>query len=226
MKKLTGLLIVTLLVVSPMSASALEALTDSAMNQVTAQAGVNIGADNIIIYKSELTAKKYVDSDGIAGAINGHMVYQGDGSEAALYVQNSDTITLIDGVHFAGGTPDTNLNIEWGTTINANVYTYDADGNRLTETFTAGATLDQLMDHKKKTLSIDIANIVLGADRTKTAVVIGLPTIVIQTNGGTQVVGLENRSGAATAEDGELIKIEKPQTVVAILDGMVTISAH
>jgi hypothetical protein len=226
MKKLTGLLIVALLVVSPLSASALEVLTDSAMNQVTAQAGVNIGADNIVIYKSELTATKYVDSDGIDGAINGHMVYQSNGTAGALYIHNSDTITLIDGVHFAGGALDDNLNINWDTTINANVYTYDDDGNRLTEDFTADATLDQLMDHKKKTLSIDIANIVLGADRTKTAVVIGLPTIVIQSSGGTQVIGLENRSGAANSEDGELITIEKPQTVVAILDGMLTISAH
>ena len=226
MKKLTGLLIIALLVIAPMSASALEALTDSAMNQVTGQAGVNIGADNIIIYKSELSAKKYVDSDGILGAVNGHLVYNGDGNEAALYVQNSDTITLIDGVHFAGGVLDSNLNINWNTEIFANTYTYDADGNRDTANAAAVVTLDQLMNHKKKTLSIDIANIVLGADHTKTAVVIGLPTIVIQSNGGTQVVGLESRSGATTAEDGELIKIEKPQTVMAILDGMLTISAH
>ncbi|MBI9092759.1 MAG: hypothetical protein JEZ12_26380 [Desulfobacterium sp.] len=233
MKKLTGLLIVALLVISPMSASALEALTDSAMNQVTAQAGVSIGADNIVIYKSELSATKYVDSDGIAGAVHGHMVYNGDGAEAALTVQNSEIITLIDGVHFAGGTPDDNLNIDWTTEIDANVYAYDADGNRSNETFTLGATLDQLVNHKKKTLDIDIANIVLEADvngiqRTKTAVVIGLPTIVIQSNGGTQVIGLENRSDAniPTREDGELIKIERPQTVVAILDGFLTISAH
>ncbi len=233
MKKVTGLLIVALLVVAPMSASALEALTDSAMNKVTAQAGVNIGADNIVIYKSELSAKKYVDSDGIPGVVNGHMVYNGDGAAAALTIQNSDIITLIDGVHFAGGTPDTNLNIDWTTEIDANVYTYDADGNRLTETFTADATLDQLVNHTKKTLSIDIANIILEADangiqRTKTAVVLGLPTIVIQSNGGTQVIGLENRSDSSIAarEDGELITIEKPQTVVAILDGMLTISAH
>jgi hypothetical protein len=63
MKRFTGILAAAAIAIAPMSASALEALTDNAMNDVTAQAGVSIAVDDIVIYQNSIADTTYTDSD-------------------------------------------------------------------------------------------------------------------------------------------------------------------
>lgn len=63
MKRFTGILLAALLVLAPLSASALEALTDSAMGDVTGQAGVAIGLDDVVILIEGVQDTIYTDTD-------------------------------------------------------------------------------------------------------------------------------------------------------------------
>lgn len=108
MKRFTGILAAATIAFAPMSASALEALTDNAMNDVRAQAGVSIGLDDIVIYQTGIADTTYTDTDGTsyvniviaAGGGDGHSTY-GDVGSAGIMIDYADAIqklTIIDGI--------------------------------------------------------------------------------------------------------------------------------
>lgn len=65
MKKFTGFIAAAAIAITPMSSSALEALTDNAMNSVTGQAGVSIAIDDVVIYQESMADVTYFDTDGV-----------------------------------------------------------------------------------------------------------------------------------------------------------------
>jgi hypothetical protein len=67
MKKLVLALIVAL-TLAPFSAFGLEMMTDDSMKDVTAQAGVAIAIDDVVL-EQHIGATKYIDSDGIGGNV-------------------------------------------------------------------------------------------------------------------------------------------------------------
>jgi hypothetical protein len=98
MKRFASIVLGALLVSAPMNASALEALTDNGMNDVTGQAGVSIALDDIVIYQSSIADSIYWDTDGMThkgenvGAIGaaGIKITYGDGE--------MEKLTTLDGI--------------------------------------------------------------------------------------------------------------------------------
>jgi len=66
MKKLTGILIAAALLLAPISASALEMMTDASMKDVTGQAGVSIAIDDVVL-EQWVGTTTYTDTDGTDG---------------------------------------------------------------------------------------------------------------------------------------------------------------
>jgi len=100
MKRFTGILAAATIALAPMSASALEALTDNAMNDVRAQAGVSIALDDIVIYQTGIADTTYTDTDGMTSAVTpGGTV--GNVSTAGVKISYDGAIqklTIIDGI--------------------------------------------------------------------------------------------------------------------------------
>ncbi|MCF8026450.1 MAG: hypothetical protein K9K82_13310 [Desulfobacteraceae bacterium] len=65
MKRLVIALITAAFIFAPMSASALEMMSDKNMKDVTGQAGVSIGIDDIVIYQESVADVTYRDTDGL-----------------------------------------------------------------------------------------------------------------------------------------------------------------
>jgi hypothetical protein len=76
MKRFNSLVLGALIAMAPMSASALEALTDSSMNDVTGQAGVSIAIDEVVLVQ-HIGESKYTDTDGTDG-VNGASIVIGN----------------------------------------------------------------------------------------------------------------------------------------------------
>jgi len=102
MKRFTGILAAATIALAPMSASALEALTDNAMNDVRAQAGVSIALDDIVIYQTGIADTTYTDTDGMSkGAPEGQPTTVGAVTSAGVKIAYDGAIqklTIIDGI--------------------------------------------------------------------------------------------------------------------------------
>jgi hypothetical protein len=103
MKKLTGFIAAVGIALAPMSASALEALTDNAMSDVTAQAGVHIAIDDVILFQT-IDYTKYTDTDGMdenkytyhqAGDTNTDNVAD---DAASLVISKKETLKVINAI--------------------------------------------------------------------------------------------------------------------------------
>lgn len=102
MKKLTGFIAAVGIAFAPMSSSALEALTDNAMNDVTAQAGVHIAIDDVILFQT-IDYTKYTDTDGMDDT---RYTYQkvGEVSDnatddaASLVISKKETLKVINAI--------------------------------------------------------------------------------------------------------------------------------
>jgi hypothetical protein len=240
MKRFTGILAAAAIAIAPMSASALEALTDSAMNDVTAQAGVSIAVDDIVIYQNSIADTTYTDSDsGLGIKID--------------YAANSNKVTILNAI----------------TDDNSGYGIADFNGMGLTE-YTAGTigmvgvTMTDPGDPTATppvdptfsgptgfqtgaaALSIDIGTCdVLTAGKnfngmqfaaaggTVGGVIIGLPTLEITTyrSNDTKTISMVHDGGAvansAVNVNKEYIKITKDgYSKMAILGGTIEIAPH
>ncbi len=116
MKRFTGILAAAAIALAPMSASALEALTDNAMNDVTAQAGVSIALDDIVIYQTSIADTTYTDTDGMT---------TGNGTEGNVlsagikigYDKAMQKLTIIDGITTSGIYSISNMQDTFGARI-------------------------------------------------------------------------------------------------------------
>ncbi len=102
MKKFTNFVLAALLVLAPLSASALEALTDSNMNSVTGQAGVSIAVDDIVLVQ-KIGKVSYTDSD----------------SGASLFISDREVVKTINAIT-GDATIDADLQADYKTANAAN----------------------------------------------------------------------------------------------------------
>ena len=275
MKKLTGFIAAVGIALAPMSASALEALTDNAMNDVTAQAGVHIAIDDVILFQT-IDYTKYTDTDGMdenkytwhkAGDTNTDNLTS---DAASLVISKKETLKVINAIWTAAevgtgyGIPGATLG-STGTAFTGSTVTdlqLAADGWVGTKTFGGSTTLGIPAGYRNKdidgdgkldifspsALMIDIGNckvlsaaaaaksaVVDGvnADSTVTGVCITLPTVEIKTSADSYFVGIEeggadgNTTRLTTINSGKnFIKIEKGNSLMAILGGNIEIAPH
>ena len=135
MKRFTGILAAAAIAIAPMSASALEALTDNAMNDVTAQAGVSIALDDIVIYQTGIADTTYTDTDGMSSFTAGNLATtppnspfttEGNVASAGIMIDYADAmqkLTIIDGI-----LSDTDKSGKYSATTLAGIFTPAATG--------------------------------------------------------------------------------------------------
>lgn len=87
MKKLLVALVVGTLLALPMSAMAMDALTQSQLESVEGQAGVSIGFGNSVTIGLSFSSLSLGDPDGVTGAANeGWLIIQSDSADQAAYM--------------------------------------------------------------------------------------------------------------------------------------------
>ncbi|MCF8025154.1 MAG: hypothetical protein K9K82_06670 [Desulfobacteraceae bacterium] len=111
MKRLTAILVAGLFVLAPLSASAMEMMSDSNMKDVTGQAGVSIAVDDVVIYQEAIADTTYWDTDGFteyqysasANAGNGGLVVEGTADDGTYgvtidYTNNTKKLITVDAI--------------------------------------------------------------------------------------------------------------------------------
>ena len=221
MKRFTGFILAALLVLAPLSASALEALTDSNMNDITGQAGVSIAIDNVVIYQNSVADVTYTDTDGTDGLSTGLMIDYAD--------NNSHKLITVDAI-----TDDTNYGVAFFNTTFGSTLGFSSNTAGMAQAPAAGTFQTQA-----KALSIDIGtcpvltagnNWNYGSTTMVTAgVVIGLPTveIAVYNANDTKEIKIVGRTGTAINDDRAYIQITKSgYSKYAILGGTLEIAPH
>lgn len=199
MKKLTYFILSALIVLAPLSASAIEAMNADSMKAATGQAGVSIAIDQVILYQNtgDIT---YVDNDGTDGNAAGIEL---TGGETLLYIN-----ALINGDEGESGIDYTGANYLNGA-LDPSALTIDV------------GRCDVLT-------AIGLANGDLVAGEYTGGVVIGLPTIEIYDALGSndQVISLVQSTAANNGE--EFIEIQTSGSMMALLggDAVVEIAPH
>lgn len=201
MKRLTYFIFGALIVLAPLSASAIEAMNADSMKAATGQAGVSIAIDDVILYQNtgDIT---YVDNDGTDGNAAGIKI---TGGETLLYI---DALIIGDGTEGASGIDYTSANYLDGA-LDPSALTIDV------------GRCDVLT-------AIGLANGDLVAGEYTGGVVIGLPTIEIYDALGSndQVISLVQSTAANNGE--EFIEIQTSGSMMALLggDAVVEIAPH
>ena len=246
MNKFFGIIAAAAIALAPMSASALEALNDSAMNDVTGQAGVSIALDDIVIYQTGVADTTYIDTDGLMShALTGAASQVGNITQAGImidYVDNYQKLTIIDGIiddTFHGGmysaatltglfTGAPSVGMATGSSIVKDPLT----GNTDNDDYRTGAsplTID-VGTCQSLTAGLNFNGGVTAAPNADVAgVIIGLPTIEIQTYYTTDIkdVKLAEVTGSAVNGTKEFIRIKKSgNSTMAILGGRIEIAPH
>ncbi|MCP4118398.1 MAG: hypothetical protein GY737_23985 [Desulfobacteraceae bacterium] len=254
MKRFTGILAAAAIAIAPMSASALEALTDNAMNSVTAQAGVSIGLDDIVIYQTGIADTTYTDTDGTsyidilaANPQDAHQTY-GNVARAGIMIDYDDALqklTIIDGITDADDKGGKYSAAELALTFtDAPAVGFIATGDVVgTVDPTTGNNFAEITDAAvdnyttgARPLTIDVGTCQAltkgynwnGGVGDIAGVIIGLPTIEIQSyhTTDTKTVKLVGAVGAAN-NDRAFIEITKSgHSTMAILGGRLEIAPH
>ncbi|MFZ2633059.1 MAG: DUF6160 family protein [Desulfosalsimonadaceae bacterium] len=205
MKKLTHLIVGTMIVLAPLSASALEALSADSMKAATGQAGVSIGIDDVILYQNTGDTT-YVDNDGT------------DGTAGGVEITGAESLLAINAIIGDGSDADTADDLVGS--VAAHLTNYD------TMLTTAGYTLTP------SALTIDVGTCdvltAISASTTDTigGVAIGLPTLEIYDAlaNNEKIISLV-QAGAANDGD-EFIEIQTTGNTMAILGGTLEIAPH
>ncbi len=227
MKRFTGILAAAAIAIAPMSASALEALTDNAMNDVTAQAGVSIAIDDVVIYQTSIADTTYTDTDSGLGI---KIDYADTSNKLSVFnaIEGQDGATVgeaLYGVEYFNGLGLTG---------------YDADTVGI-----VGGGAETGYQTKAAALSIDVGtcetmtagkffNGDLPAGATVGGVVIGLPTLEITTYRSndsktiSMVFDADSQVTNTAANTGlNFVKITKDgYSKMAILGGTIEIAPH
>lgn len=241
MKKLTGILIAAALVLAPMSASALEMMTDSNMKDVTGQAGVSIAIDDVVIYQQSIADTTYWDTDGNTQYNPNGTVATSDSSYGIqiAYDNNTQKLITIDAIY---NESTDGLGGEYNASALGGVFT-QLDGTDYTDTEIAA---DGNAFNEAHALTIDVGtcsvltagkSFNLGQTAPVAGVVIGLPTVEIvqYNNANRRAISLQTESGGdvlttegqAVNAGKKFIEIEKTGTSkMAILGGTVEIAPH
>lgn len=241
MKRLTAILAAGALFLAPLSVSAMEMMEDSSMKDVTGQAGVSIGIDDVVLYQESIADTTYWDTDG-----NGDVDTEEYGVEIS-YDNNVKKLTTIDAIVDNSRKIDVDGN-EHGKYANAGLDEVFSDSDN--DFDLADNSIDEIgIDQSGSSpLTIDVGvaetltdglqyNEGLGSDGNTDAkmagVIIGLPTVEI-TNYHTEdrrTIGLTaSNSGeddGTVNADADFIDIEQSGTSqMAVLGGTVEIAPH
>jgi hypothetical protein len=213
MKKFTGFIAAAAIAIAPMSASALTALTDNAMNDVTGQAGVSIAIDDVVM-ETWVGETKYTDvggaftGDGDASLViaDKHTVkfYNAFGAVAAGVLHSPGANGLIKSTVHADaqaqmGSPAHALTIDVGTAL----------------TLSAAASINNGGDPTDPT---DVLN------QRIAGVIIGLPTLEIHTVSDSYEVGISSTGAENTGAN--FILVENGAKTQHILGGTLEIAPH
>ncbi|MCF8026649.1 MAG: DUF6160 family protein [Desulfobacteraceae bacterium] len=238
MKRLTAILVAGLFVLAPLSASAMEMMSDSNMKDVTGQAGVSISIDDVVL-EQWVGETRYTDTDGFAtaeynptaDAANslGYVVTEGTSTSVVI----SDQHKIQDIQAITSMQPDGQGGVEFvspgnlGLTNNTARYNYDGSGDGVADTFKASAltidvgTCEALTAGKNYNLSLDMGS---EPGISVAGVVIGLPTVEINTSASTQTIGIAQ---AGAVNDGKnFITIEQGASTMHVLGGTLEIAPH
>lgn len=205
------------------SAFALTSMTADSMKSATAQAGVSIGLDGIII--EEFTgATTYTDEDG-AGGLGGSIVISDRHTLKGYYALPNDQAGAGNDFYkqaFAGhviamGGTLANTDV-LGTISNTHALTIDVG---ICPILSVGNYLNSTGGDPT---AITVAAMTSAAD-AMTGVVIGLPTIVITTTADSYSVGVSS-TNACNNNNADFIAISQGASAMAILGGSIEIAAH
>ena len=211
MKKFTGFIAAAAIALAPMSSSALEALTDNALNDVTGQAGVSIVIDDVIL-ETWVGATTYTDTDGNGDAVAGSIIVADKHT-----VKTFSAITRVDGGVFTS--PGLGLAND---TVTVNT---DITGDGVADVFTAHAlTIDVGTCSVYSDGASYNSGLAGGVDLTMTGVVIGLPTLEITTSADTYTVAVTQTGAHNTG--AEYIQVTTGDKVQHILGGVLEIAPH
>ena len=211
MKKLTGILIAAALILAPMSVSALEMMTDSNMKDVTGQAGVSIIVDDIVL-EQWVGSTTYTDNDGTdgtAGSISLNDQHTVQNFQAITESTDPGTFSTLasPGQALTQSSLDPTALSVLGGSFQAHALTIDVG---TCPVYSAGATYN--------------SSLAGGGALTMTGVVIGLPTLEINTSASTTIV---TAGQAGAANDGaEFIQIDEGASTLHVLGGTVEIAPH
>ncbi|MCF8025069.1 MAG: hypothetical protein K9K82_06235 [Desulfobacteraceae bacterium] len=249
MKRLTAILVAGLFVLAPLSASAMEMMSDSNMKDVTGQAGVSIAIDDVVLYQESIADTTYWDTDGTTEYTisNNALVVDGTTDDQygvnISYTDNTQKLITIDAI--VNGSRDMYDNSNLSATF---------DTSNMTVPDFAGidATVDpgtgEYIREGVSALSIDVGTCdiltqgknfnIWSATGTNpgisvAGIVIGLPTVEIM-----QFHTADMRTISVTTDGGTAINMTNPETQklitieqsgtskMAILGGTLEIAPH
>lgn len=220
MKKFIILLALTMLL--PLNAFAMQPLSQNDMGDITAQAGVSIAIDDVIIYQN-IESISYTDvegTDGTDGSINISNLYM---------MVNINAITSLD----ADGlpvSPNRGVTGTWTDTAGDALFNFnntDATGDGVNDVFIAKAltidvgTLEVLSAGASNNATISAGT---ATELTVAGVQIGLPTMEITQTALTFSVTVT--SDGAYNDGASYGTISIGNNTMAVLDGVLEIAPH
>ncbi|MFW6080879.1 MAG: DUF6160 family protein [Desulfosalsimonas sp.] len=234
MKRLTAILVAGLFVLAPLSASAMEMMSDSNMKDVTGQAGVSIAIDDVVLYQESIADTTYWDTDGTLEAGEDYSVGDPPDEEYGVSISYNDNVqklttinAIVDDSNYSpadieamgftdlNGDAVTDIGIEQG---DVSALTIDVG---VAETATEGKNFNLTGDPD-------------AGEAEVAGVVIGLPTVEISqySTADRKSISLHQDSGAGSGTEtvnagATFIDIEKSGTSkMAILGGTLEIVPH
>ncbi|BCS95562.1 hypothetical protein DSLASN_11940 [Desulfoluna limicola] len=224
-KSVLSLMVGAALMIAPLTASALTPMTADGMKDATGQAGVSIAIDGVKL-ETWVGKTRYTDDDGIK---TGETLTGG----ASVFISEKHSVKYFNAI--------TNGNLSdkaKSTLVTAGFYTDNASVAALTND-TTGNLPTGSATFAAHALSIDVGTCTALSDGLTNnygaalvaGVVIGLPTLEIVTEADSYYVGIESNADAtgdpvADNSGGVFIKIEKGNSVMAILGGTLEIAPH
>ncbi len=227
MKKFTGFIAAAAIAFAPMSASALTALTDNAMNDVTGQAGVSITVDDVVM-ETWVGTTMYTDLDGSATGALATGDYVADVA-ASLVISDKHTIKTFQAITGYDGTDLYSPGLELAQK-SLGAFNTDTDGDFIADAYEAHAikidvgTLDILSDGKAYNNGLGVGT--GDAALQVTGVIIGLPTLEITTTADTYTVGVVQAGAVNQGAQGTFIQVTTGAKTQHILGGVLEIAPH
>ena len=237
MKRLIIALISAAFILAPMSASALEMMSDQNMKDVTGQAGVSIAIDDVVLFQ-HIGYTRYTDTDGIGDIVVGGTT--SPDAQASVLMTDRTSLQLINAIApmdtlgtYSGGAITTIGDIAAEFTYNQDVITGGPTGFEDVDisgfTWEASPLTIDVGYAKLVSIAQDLSTPQSVGTADVTGVVIGLPTVEIHTGESTYDVGVVRGDKTAFTDAGDsdrLIRIENGASTTAILGGHVEIAPH
>ncbi|MCF8026632.1 MAG: hypothetical protein K9K82_14240 [Desulfobacteraceae bacterium] len=216
MKRLTAILVAGLFVLAPLSASAMEMMSDSNMKDVTGQAGVSIIADDVVL-ENWVGTTSYTDVDGVDGSLST--------GGASVTISDQHTVQDIQAIVGYASTdtlysPGVNLTQSGNEGVDKMAGTdYSLEGEFAAQAITIDVGIAPVATEALQN-NADNTNIQLAG------VVIGLPTMEMNTSASTKDIGISSTQTGVQNDDATFIRIEESGSTMHVLGGTLEIVPH